>query len=278
MENEPMNDQTNQPTDLSPPPASAFSKTLSEPPAPPLAGGEPPLGDEPNDRRPVVGPLGVIEAVLRHPRRIVYQVHEGNGSGRLVGLMLAVALAFVAVYGTIVGSFSGGVQWWAAPLKITAGLVVTAGICLPSLYIFAGLSGSSARLGEMVGALGGLLALATLLLIGFAPVAWLFSQSTSSVAFMGALHLGFWLIAAGFGVRFLKTAFRRLGLRSENGLNVWVVIFLLVSLQMTTALRPLIGSGDNAPLLPEPQDKKFFVAHWMDSMDASVKRVPSRGD
>lgn len=246
------------------------------PPPPPLPGEEPPLGEHPNDRSPVAGTLGVIEAVLRHPRRIIFHLHEGHAPGRLIGLLLVVALGLVGVYGAIVGSFSGGVQWWAAPLKITAGLAVTAAICLPSLYIFACLSGSPARIGEVAGALGGMMALATLLLIGFAPVAWLFSQSTSSVAFMGALHLGFWLVAAGFGVRFLKTAFRRLGLRSENGLNVWVVIFLLVSLQMTAALRPLIGPGENAPLLPEPKDKKFFVAHWFDSMDASAKRAPGR--
>jgi hypothetical protein len=257
-------------SDLNPPPG---------PPPPPLPPGEePPLGEHPADRHPVAGALGVIEAVLRHPRRIAYQLHAGQAPELLIVLLLAVALALVGVYGAIVGSFSGGMQWWAAPLKITLGLGVTAAICLPSLYIFACLSGSPARLGEVVGALGGMMALATLLLIGFAPVAWLFSQSTSSVAFMGALHLGFWLVAAGFGVRFLKTAFRRLGLRSENGLNVWVVIFLLVSLQMTAALRPLIGPGENAPLLPGPQEKKFFLAHWADSLDASARRTPARGD
>jgi len=42
----------------------------------------------------------------------------------------------------------------------------------------------------------------TVLLIGFAPVAWLFSQSTESLLLMGALHLVFWLIATYFGLRF----------------------------------------------------------------------------
>ena len=255
---------------------STFNETPGPPPLPPLVLDRLPLGEDPNDRIAVTGVPGVIEAVLRHPRRIVFQLSQGHAPGRLIGLLLLVALAFGAVYGAIVGSFSGGIQWWAAPLKITVGLAVTAAICLPSLYIFACLSGSSARLGEVIGVLGGLMALTTLLLIGFAPVAWLFSQSTSSVAMMGFLHLLFWLVAAGFGVRFLKTAFRRLGLRSEAGIDVWVVIFLLVSLQMTTALRPLIGPGENASLLPKPEDKKFFIAHWMDSMEADARRAPGR--
>jgi hypothetical protein len=264
----------NSPANLPTVSASGFARTLSEPPALPV--GEPALGEDPRDSLPIGGVLAAIEAVLRHPRRVVHHLNQGNATGRLIGLLLLVALTFIAIYGAIVGSFSGGEQWWAAPLKITAGLVVTAGICLPSLYIFACLSGSAARLTEVAGALAGALALATLLLIGFAPVAWLFSQSTSSVAFMGSLHLGFWLVATGFGVRFLKAAFRHFGLRSETGLNVWVVIFLLVSLQMTTALRPLVGAFDNT-LLPPAGEKKFFLAHWMDSMEGDARRGAARG-
>ena len=60
----------------------------------------------------------------------------------------------------------------------------------------------------MFGLVAGLLALMTVLLIGFAPVAWVFSQSTSSLVAMGALHLAFWLVATVFGLRFLFAGFR----------------------------------------------------------------------
>jgi hypothetical protein len=93
-------------------------------------------------------------------------------------------------------------------------------------------------------------------------VAWLFSQSTESVAWMGALHLMFWGIATIFGLRFLNAGFSRTQARSNAGFNTWVVIFVLVVLQMTTALRPIVGTADT--LLPE--EKKFFVAHWFDAL------------
>lgn len=102
----------------------------------------------------------------------------------------------------------------------------------------------------------------TVLLIGFAPVAWVFSQSTESLVAMGTLHLIFWVIATYFGLRFLQNGFSHLSLKTEGGLSVWVFIFILVMLQMTTALRPLIGTSDS--LLPEK--KKFFVSHWMECM------------
>ena len=111
----------------------------------------------------------------------------------------------------------------------------------------------------------GLLMLMTILLIAFAPVAWLFSQSTQSLPWMGLLHLLFWLIATIFGVRFLSSAFAHSNARSSAGLNTWVVIFMLVALQMSTALRPIIGLSDTFL----PAEKKFFVSHWFDCIDKS---------
>jgi len=184
-----------------------------------------PLGEHPDDRSELGGLLGVIEAVLRHPRRVVFHLHQ-SGPERLIGALLALAIVCSLVYGVIVGSFSGGTQLWAAPMKIALGLLFSSFICLPSLYIFACLGGSQARLVEVLGLLAGLLALATLLLIGFAPVAWIFSQSTESVAGMGMLHVAFWIVSVGFGARFLQSGFRHLAIRSPAGINVWILIFL----------------------------------------------------
>jgi hypothetical protein len=222
------------------------------------------LGDDPAEREPISNVIVAIEALLRQPRRVMYQLRQ-PGAGKLVGSMLFVAIVCSLIYGVVVGSFSGHEQWWAAPVKVSVGLLISTLICLPSLYIFACLSGSQARLAELFGLVAGLLMLMTILLIGFAPVAWLFSQSTQSLPWMGLLHLLFWLIATIFGVRFLSSAFAHSNARSSAGLNTWVVIFMLVALQMSTALRPIIGLSDT--FLPE--EKKFFVSHWFDCIDKS---------
>ncbi len=234
-----------------------------EPPPqiPPVINGPRVLGDDPAERVPIKNIFGVIEAVLRQPRRLLFQLRQ-PGAGRLIGGMLFASLVCGLVYGLIIGSFSGAEQWWAAPIKFTGGLLISALICLPSLYIFAGLSGSTARLGEISGLVAGLLLLMTILLIGFAPVAWLFSQSTNSVLWMGLLHLMFWLVATAFGLRFLDAGFRQTNARSGAGLKTWTVIFVLVVLQMSTALRPLLGRADTFL----PTEKKFFIAHWGDCM------------
>ena len=245
--------------------AQQFAARQAEPvPPPPPFPGQRPLGEDPAERVPINGIFGVVEAVLRQPRRVMYQLRQPGAGGLIAGMLFASVVCGL-VYGLIIGSFSGHEQWWAAPLKFTGGLLVAMLICLPSLYIFAGLSGSTARLGEIFGLVAGLLLLMTVLLIGFAPVAWLFSQSTDSILWMGFLHLLFWLVATAFGLRFLDAGFRQTNARSTAGLKTWTVIFVLVVLQMSTALRPLLGRADTFL----PAEKKFFLAHWGNCMESN---------
>ncbi len=240
------------------------------PPVPPQlppvipAGGPRPPGDDPAERAPIPNFIVAVEAVLRQPRRVMFQLRQ-PGAGRLIAAMIFVSVLSALIYGVVAGTFSGGTQLWAAPVKIAAGLMISALICLPSLYIFTCLSGSQARLVEVGGLLAGLLMLMTILLIGFAPVAWIFSQSTESLAWMGALHLAFWFTATIFGLRFLKAGFSHSNARSLAGFHTWVIIFLLVAVQMTTALRPILGTSETFL----PTEKKFFLAHWSDCLKSS---------
>lgn len=218
-------------------------------------------GDDASDRVPIPHGFAALEALLRHPSRLFYQLRQ-PGAGGLVVQMLLIALGCSVIYGVVVGTFSGGTQLWIAPVKIAGGLMISAAICLPSLYIFTCLSGSRARLIEVGGLLAGLLMLMTILLIGFAPVAWIFSQSTESVVWMGILHFVFWFVATLFGVRFLKQGFSQTDAKSQAGVNVWIIIFLLVAVQMTTALRPILGKSDTFL----PTKKEFFLEHWADCL------------
>ena len=116
--------------------------------------------------------------------------------------------------------------------------------------------------------------LMTLLLIGFAPVGWLFSQSTASIVWMGVLHLLFWFIATAFGLRFLQSGFALTQARSLAGVRTWVIIFVLVVVQMTTALRPLIGTAETLM----PTEKKFFLTHWADCLRGGADSVAANRD
>src|SRR5437667_1160004 len=232
-----------------------------------------PSDSAPDEQTPIPNAITAVESILRQPRRVQLQLRQA-GSGRLIALLLFVAIGCGLFYGFIVGTFSGGTQLWAAPVKCVIGLLLSGLICLPSLYVFACLSGSQVRLVQVVGLVAGLAMLMTILLIGFAPVAWVFSQSTESVVAMGALHLAFLLVSTYFGLRFLNAGFSAHEDRSGGGIKVWMVIFLLVMLQMTTALRPWIGKADTFL----PTEKKFFVSHWLDCIKQSKASGPSQNN
>ncbi|HEY4414824.1 MAG TPA: hypothetical protein VGO57_03945 [Verrucomicrobiae bacterium] len=261
-ENNPIPPQIPSPTDA----AQRFAEKISESmPPPPPRPGPALLGDDPAERIPIPHIFAAIEALLRQPRRLLFQLRQ-PGAGKLIISMLCTTAICSLVYGVVAGTFSGGTQLWAAPVKIAAGLLISATICLPSLYIFTCLSGSQARLVEVCGLLAGLLMQMTILLVGFAPIAWIFSQSTESLAWMGILHLIFWFIATLFGVRFITRGFSHTNAKSHAGLNVWIIIFLLVAVQMTTALRPIIGKSDTFL----PTQKQFFLGHWLDCLSQSA--------
>lgn len=231
-------------------------------PAPP----PPPLPPLPTPLVPESGPAPIIEALLKRPATLIAALQQAK-SARLAVLLAIFAVLALAAYGLVVGSFSGGQQLLAAPLKISLGALASLLICLPSLFIFACLTGADVSLRAVAGTACAVLALAALLLIGFAPVAWVFSQSTNSVAFIGALHLVFWLIGLGFGLRLLRMLMDQLRVGDRLHLKVWATIFILVSLQMTTALRPIVGTAERWL----PAEKKFFIAHWIESIGRDAK-------
>lgn len=206
-------------------------------------------------------PATILETLLKHPGRIMHELHHRSTASLPVWLLL-LGLLGMALYGLVIGTLSGGTQLLVAPAKMALGTLLAMIICLPSLYIFICLDGVEARIRTVSGLLFAAVCLAALLLIGFAPVGWIFSQSTDSIPLMGALHLLFWLIAVGFGLRMLNAAGALFGSGRRMHVRLWNLIFVLVCLQMTATLRPIIGTSD----MFLPREKKFFIAHWIDSM------------
>lgn len=237
---------------------------VSVPPASPPV--EPPPPSQPLDG--AFTPRSVLDVLLRHPRRIATEA-AGTHRRRLIQMLLGIAIAGYAIYGLLAGMFAGGHQLWAAPLKITLGALAAGLLCYPSLYVFSCLAGAEAGPGEALALLAGMLALTAILLIGFAPVCWIFSMSTQSLAFMGALHIAFWAVAAYFGLGFLLGAFRPAAPGHRGHLVVWCLIFVLVTLQMTCALRPIIGTADTFL----PTEKRFFLDHWGQTLSETAPSV-----
>jgi hypothetical protein len=224
-------------------------------------GMEPPEIPESAFKREVLRPdanLGeVIDAVLKRPVAVGARIRDGQ-QGQLTWHLFIICLVAIAVYGAVVASFSGHEQWQWAPAKCVGGLFITMIICLPSMHVFACLSGADLPFSASIALMLKAVSLAAMLLTGFAPIAWVFSQSTNSVFVMGVFHLSFWGIAMIFGMRLLLKSVTLFEGGKRGFMRCWIVIFLVTSLQMMTALRPLIGRSDTVL----PTEKMFFLDHW----------------
>ena len=72
-----------------------------------------------------------------------------------------------------------------------------------------------------------------------------------------------------FAAEFFKGGFKAMVVERDNGvLKVWLTVFVVVVLQMSTALRPIIGPADS--FLPD--EKRFFIGHWFNSFETGVSR------
>lgn len=215
-----------------------------------------PSGSEPPP--PVSGELGeLVSASLRYPEALPQALAERPSAG---GKVLAVIVGCSAAIGVLMATFAGGAQLIAVPLKTLAATLVAMVVCLPSLFVFANLTG--VWLDVRRGFQSMLIALLVLALVqlSLAPIALIFSLSTDSAGVMGTIHVVFLVISALFATRALSRCWTAAGGAASSTAAVWMLLFVVVLLQLGTTLAPLLG--DYAPL--DLSRKRFFLADWFE--------------
>lgn len=222
-----------------------------------------PLEEQPDEAGHIVTDL------LKNPVRVARTIatdHPGLLNASL-GL-LAIALVCHAIFGAAIGLFVG----WNVALMDAAKAPMIALfsllLCFPSLYVFSCVAGSPLSLLQTLALGCSCQAMVGLLLIGLAPVGWLFAVSTASLPFVVILSFGIWLIAIIFADRYVGKLKAVSLFANQVGIKVWFFILVVVSLQMTTCMRPLLGSSGKMGL---PEKKMFFLEHFFSVIEGSIK-------
>lgn len=216
----------------------------------------------------------LFEALLRRPRELAH-VFDGPAFGGILAKLLGIASLSLLVFGFVLGCFSRHEQLWLAPVKVLAGMFFAALICYPSLYVFSTLAGARFSPKSLLLCLAGSLALGGMLLLGLAPALWIFVESTSSFGFIGFLALSAWIVAMFFALRFIRHCAEASGKVSSGPVLVWSALFLLVTLQLSTTLRPLLGRSDK---WIQVEEKRFFLEHWIKTSGQSAKASSAEPD
>ena len=206
-----------------------------------------------------------IERLLKTPRAVAFDILRGDKLPAECVKMLLIAALCYAAFGFAVGLFGGwkiaATAAWKAPLITLCSML----LCFPSLFVFTAVQGSPMTPGRAFALGCACLAMTGLIVVGLAPVAWLFANSTESLPFVVVMTLIIWMISLPFASRFLRHA-QDAGLLNQSiGLKLWLIVFIAVTLQMTTVMRPILTEPKQAPHSSQPQ-KMFFMQHFFKSL------------
>jgi hypothetical protein len=201
--------------------------------------------------------LRTLDELLRQPMAGFERAHSGVPIGASSLRILLGSVICCLLYGAASGFFQGGLQVFVAALKAPLIVAWAAALCAPSLYVFGLLAGASLTRQRFVVTLAGFLGMLSLVLVGLLPIEWLFSVSSKSLPFVVWLHLVLWGLALVFAARFLRAALPEV---SIGAVLLWLVLFSVVSFQVTTFLRPTLWRQPNGRLFEG--EKMFFLEHF----------------
>ncbi len=207
----------------------------------------------------------IAACLLKAPTKVADVIaHQQKDLLATAGTLLAVAVVCHALFGLAVGLFAG----WSVALMdvVKAPLIAVSSLllCFPSLYVFACVAGSPLSILQTVALGCSCLAMIGLVLVGLAPVAWLFAVSTESLPFVVMLTVVLWAIAVSFAARYVGKLKANPLFQRQGGIKVWFLILVVVTLQMATTMRPMLAKPEKGWRTSE---KQFFLAHFGSILD-----------
>lgn len=225
-----------------------------------------------SDRLPIAQ---LLDRLMKDRESLFEEIVNGEDLGKKIKGLVIVTLALLGLYGFSMGIYNSFLQAGLAMLKVPFLFFLTLLVCYPVLYVFNILFGSRLGFLHTLTLILASIATSAVILGAFAPITLLFVVSQSSYAFMKLLHVLVMGTAATIG---LVSMYRALVVVCEKSdiypksairiLRVWLLIFAFVGTQVTWALRPFVGSKDQAfEIIRSDRTGNFYQAVVMTVKD-----------
>jgi len=193
--------------------------------------------------------LAIIETILRDRQAFFLEIREGIGLAAKMRAMLISSIAFLMLYGAVLGSTHSLPQTLSSAVKLPVLFLATLIVCSPTLYFFNVLFGSNQSLTQNFCLILTAITVTAVLLLSFAPIVLFFLLTTSHYQFFKMLNVAVFAITGGIGVAFLSQGMRIVSMGGKEGararrnvMRFWVIIYAFVGSQMAWTLRPFIGA------------------------------------
>lgn len=209
-----------------------------------------------------------LDYILRAQTALFEQIYAQQGLARIVASMSILSAILSGIYGLTMGMNHSILQVISAAIKLPILFLLTALICIPSLYTFNVMLGQRFRFLQTVALMVTTIGTTTILLASLAPLAFFFALTTQNYSFLLLMHVAIFGLCGIYGVRYLYRGCSYLAFRMEQPLNdtllrIWIAIYAIVGMQLGWRLRPFVGSsGSPFALFRDQQDGNFYTAVW----------------
>ncbi len=209
--------------------------------------------------------FAVLTYFLRDREHFLADISQDKHTEATSLSLLICSSLFFAIYGAIMGSFSGGLQILSAATKLPALYLLTLLICLPALYFFDVVAGSRRNFLQYLALMLAAMAAMSVILFGFAPIALFFRLSLGDYQFFKLLNVAILSFAGLVGVRLFHRGI--VVIRQGNGqqrqrdrlvLRAWLVLYAFVGSQLGWTLRPFFGAPDKPFELFRDLESNFY--------------------
>ncbi|HAN73512.1 MAG TPA: actin-binding WH2 domain-containing protein [Planktothrix sp. UBA8407] len=211
--------------------------------------------------------FNVVMTLLRERQQFLEEIKKGvKLKSKLIGLLIS-STVFFGIYGAIIGSSSSPLQALISAVKLPALYLLTLIICFPTLYFFNVMFGSKRTFQQYLTLLMTAMAMISVLMFGFAPVALFFLLSTNDYNFFLLLNVIIMAITGGLGVKFFYEGMQYFSLEDTEGkelrlniLRFWLALYAFVGTQLGWTLRPFFGSPGIPFQLLRERESNFYVS------------------
>lgn len=209
-----------------------------------------------------------LMSFLRDRKAFLTEVEKEIGLDRKIVSFLVCSASFLALYGLVVGASSHWLQAISSAIKLPGLYLITLLVCLPSLYIFEVVTGSTRNFRQYLVLLLAATSVISVMLLAFVPVVLFFLLSVNDYNFFKLLNVAIFTLTGVIGVQFFYQSMKSLHSQdAEKSRNLkvvqaWLFLYGFVGSQLGWSLRPFFGTPGKDFALFRPLESNFYVHIW----------------
>ncbi len=209
-----------------------------------------------------------LDYILRLQKSVFEQIYTQQKLPKIIISMSILCVFLSGIYGLTMGMNHSFLLAISSAIKLPMLFLLTAVICIPSLYTFNVMLGQKFKFLQTVALMIMTLGTTTILLASLAPLSFFFVLTTRNYFFLQLMHVSILGLCGIYGVYYLYRGCSYVAFRMEQPLNklllkIWIVIYAVVGMQLGWRLRPFIGTpGSPFEIFRVQEDGNFYLAVW----------------